>query len=232
MNLRDPQFQKQALFVLVPLVMAVAFQQLVYSKRQEQIVNLEVRVESLQAQNNAMRVVVARYGNDLERRVAIFREHLVQLEQLIPNREDVPHLINQITEVAGSSGVELATIRPRGETAGDHYNRQTYELEIAGDYHSIAEYLTFIGSLPRIVRSAHVHIARRDGANAAAAPALLRVRFRIDTYVMPGADDVVVGSDTFVMPPFDDVIADDPAADNDTTVVPPPGDPGAAPVEG
>jgi type IV pilus assembly protein PilO len=190
MNLRDPKVQKQALVVLLPLLMAVAYQQLFYAERVEEIDQLEVRLETLEAQNNAMRVAVARYGTDLERRVAIFREHLGQLEQLIPNREDVPHLINQITEVAGSSGVELATIRPGGETPGDHYSRQTYELEVAGDYHSLAEYLTFIGSLPRIVRSADVHLLRLDAAGGAAGPALLRARFRIDTYVMPGPDDI------------------------------------------
>jgi type IV pilus assembly protein PilO len=185
MNFRDPQVQKKAMLVMLPLALAVAYQQLVYTPRAAELEQLEIRLETLNAQNNALRAVVARYGTDLERRLAIFQEHLGQLEQLIPNREDVPHLLNQITESAGSSGVELVEVRPGGETPGQFYSKQTYELQVAGDYHSVAEYLTTIGSLPRIVRTADVSLQRTDGRSSDRGGALLRVRFRIDTYVMP-----------------------------------------------
>lgn len=188
MNLRDPQVQKKALVVLLPLALAVAYQQFYYGDRVAEIERQEMRLEALNRQNNVMRAAVARYGEDLERRLAIFREHLAQLEQLIPNREDVPHLINQIADVAGGTGVELTVLRPGGETAGDHYNRQTYELEVTGDYHSVAEYLTTIGSMPRIVRSANVTLTRGTGETARGS-AQLRARFRIDTYVMPAPGD-------------------------------------------
>jgi type IV pilus assembly protein PilO len=184
MNFRDPQVQKKAMLVMLPLALAVVYQQLVYTPRADQVEQLEIRLETLNAQNTALRTVVARYGTDLERRLAIFQEHLGQLEQLIPNREDVPNLLNQITESAGASGVELVEVRPGGETPGDYYSRQTYELQVAGDYHSVAEYLTTIGSLPRIVRAANVQLLRAEVPQTDG-PTLLRVRFRIDTYVMP-----------------------------------------------
>jgi Tfp pilus assembly protein PilO len=184
LNFRDPEIQKKAMLVLVPIGLAVAYQQLYYTARMEQVTSLEMRLESLETQNNALRAIVARYGTDLERRLAIFTEHLAQLEQLIPAREDVPHLINQVTEVAGSTGVELTVLRPAGEVPGDHYTRQSYEIEVAGDYHSVAEYLTIIGSLPRIVRSGNVQLSRVQGSTRTGAP-MLRAQFRVDTYVMP-----------------------------------------------
>jgi type IV pilus assembly protein PilO len=190
MNLRDPRFQKRAMALLVPIVFAVGYQQLYHSPRAEEVDGMEARLATLTAQNSAMQTIIARYGTDLERRVAIFREHLGQLEQLIPGREDVPHLINQITEVAGGSGVELTVLRPGGETPGDHYAKQTYELEVTGDYHSVAEYLTFIGSLPRIVRSADLHLQRTGDETTSGRP-VLRARFRIDTYVMPAPEDAL-----------------------------------------
>lgn len=184
-NLRDPQVQKKAMLMLLPIALAVAYQQLYYTGRMAQVTELEVRLESLTTSNSALQAIVARYGTDLESRIAIFREHLDQLEQLIPGREDVPHLINQITEAAGGSGVELVQLRPGSETPGEFYSKQTYDLEVAGDYHSLAEYLTVIGSLPRIVRSAHLQLHRADGVENAAGQPVLRAQFRIDTYVMP-----------------------------------------------
>jgi hypothetical protein len=110
-----------------------------------------------------------------------------QLEQLIPHREDVPRLIYQITERAMDSGVELAVIRPGSEEAGDFYSRQTFELQVLGEYHSIAEYLTAIGSLSRIVRPHELKLSvetpRPDGEKSPT----LRAAFRIEVYVMPDA---------------------------------------------
>jgi Tfp pilus assembly protein PilO len=185
MNPRDPAFQKKVLLVALPLALAVVYYVQFYGARVEQIDQLEIRVETLQAQNNALRAIVARYGSNLDQRVAIFGEHLGQLEQLIPNREDVPHLVNQITEAAGTTGVVLTGIRPGGETPGDYYARQTYDLQVLGDYHAVAEYLTAIGSMPRIVRSAHLQLNRVAGESTPGGAPLLRASFRIDTYVMP-----------------------------------------------
>jgi type IV pilus assembly protein PilO len=181
MNLRDPQVQKKAAAVLVPLALAVVYYVMLYTPRVEEADRLEIRAETLESQNNAMRAIVARYGSDLERRLAIFEEHLQQLEQLIPHREDVPHLINQITEGAAGAGVDLTVLRPGGESPGDFYSQQTFELEVTGDYHSVAEYLTAIGSMPRIVRSSHLRLMRVGTGS----DSQLRAAFRIQTYVLP-----------------------------------------------
>jgi type IV pilus assembly protein PilO len=187
MSLRDPQVQKRLMLGLLPIFAAVLYYQFLHTPRVEEADRLEMRVETLTSQNDAMRAIVARYGSDLERRLAIFQEHVSHLEQLIPNREDVPVLINMITARAYDHGVELMLLRPGAENPGDFYSHQTFELEVAGDYHSIGEYLTSIGSLPRIVRSSQVKLRRTTEAASATRdrPPVLQAAFRIETYVMP-----------------------------------------------
>jgi type IV pilus assembly protein PilO len=186
MNYRDPQVQKRLMLGLLPVLAAALYYQFVHTPRVEAADELEMRVEALTSQNTAMRAVVARYGTDLERRLAIFQEHVNHLEQLIPNREDVPVLINMIAARAYDHGIELMKLQPGGENAGDFYSHQTFDLEVTGDYHSIGEYLTAIGSLPRIVRASAVRLRRTEsGATEANERPVLHAAFRIETYVMP-----------------------------------------------
>jgi type IV pilus assembly protein PilO len=183
----DPAKQKQILFGLLPLVMAFAFYQLVYTKQVAEIEEVETHVETLTAKNAAAQAVVAQYGTDLPRQLAMFQENIRQLEVLIPRREDVPMLINMITEQAQRLGVELTALNPSVEQAGEHYSRQSYELYVLGDYHSIAEYVTSIGSLPRIVRAGDMRLAVQDVDRGPDGTPLLRAIFRINTFIMPTA---------------------------------------------
>ena len=93
-------------------------------------------------------------------------------------------LINQITARAGDHRVELAALNPAPEEAGEFYSRQTYELQVLGSYHGIAEYLTAIGSLPRIVRSSEFRLNVETPDPRGGAPTL-RAIFRIETFIMP-----------------------------------------------
>jgi type IV pilus assembly protein PilO len=187
---QDPQKQKMLLVGLLPVLLAFAYYQYYHTGRAEEVVTAQADVERLQASNAAMRTIVSRYGQDLEQRLAIYQAHIGQLEALIPRREDVPVLISQITERAHGLGVELAALNPSAEEAGDYYSRQSYELQVLGDYHSIGEYLTAIGSLPRIVKASDFKVSLdRPGTEPGEAPRL-RALFRIETYIVPDAATV------------------------------------------
>lgn len=180
---QDPAKQKQIALIMVPVAAAVLYWNFMYTPRVEELTTTEKRVETLVTKNNAMRAVIAKHGTDLPKRLAIFQEHVDQLEELIPRREDVPVLIHQITQRALDTGVELTVIRPGSEVAGEFYSQQTFELQVRGEYHSIAEYLTSIGSLSRIVRPYDVKLDVED--RQVDQPPTLRASFRIETYVMP-----------------------------------------------
>lgn len=185
---QDPQKQKMMLLGLLPLIIAFVYYQFYHTPRAAQLETDETNLETLVASNDATRAVQAQYGRDLPRRLAIYEEHIKQLETLIPRREDVPVLINQITARAGDNDVELAALNPAPEESGEFYSRQTYELQVLGNYHSIAEYLTAIGSLPRIVRSSELKLSV-ETPNPRGIP-LLRAIFRIETFIMPDATTV------------------------------------------
>ncbi|HEX6135793.1 MAG TPA: type 4a pilus biogenesis protein PilO [Longimicrobiales bacterium] len=184
---QDPQKQKLVLLGLLPLLIAVGYYYFYHSKRTVEATTLQDNIERLEISNAGMRQIVSRYGADLQQRLAVYQAHISQLEDLIPRREDVPVLISQITARAQELGVELAAFNPSAEQAGEFYSHQSYELQVLGDYHSIGEYLTAIGSLPRIVRASEVKLNTDRPAAEPGEPPVLRAIFRIETYIVPDA---------------------------------------------
>jgi type IV pilus assembly protein PilO len=182
---QDKKSQQLMLLGLLPIVAAFLYYQFVYKDRAVVIEDLETQVADLDMKNQAAAAVIARHGPDLPQRLAIYEEHVRRLEQLIPRREDVPMLISNITERAHSLGVELAGLNPSGEEAGEHYSRQSYELQVLGEYHRIAEYIAALGSLSRIIRPARLNLGIEGVPPGGTASPLLRARFRIETYISP-----------------------------------------------
>lgn len=188
---QDPQKQKLVLAGLLPVLLAFGYYYFYHTKRVTEADALQANVDRLEASNAGMRQIVGRFGQDFQQRLAIYQAHVEQLEQLIPRREDVPVLISQITARAQDLGVELAALNPAAEEPGEFYSRQTYELQVLGTYHGIGEYMTAIGSLPRIVKATEFKVNTDVPATEPGESPLLRAMFRIETFIVPDPGTVV-----------------------------------------
>lgn len=183
----DPKKQKQVLIGLLPILLAFAYYQFYHGPRALEAEELETRVETLTSANMAAQAILTQYGPDLPRRLAVFEEHIRQLEQLIPRRSEVPLLIDQITEQALHMDVELTAFNPAAEQPGEFYSQQNFGVVALGDYHSIGAYITAIGSLPRIVRPHQIRLSVAQVAGGPGDVPLLRAEFTLQTYIMPAA---------------------------------------------
>ncbi len=182
----DPQNQKKLILGLLPLLVFFAYQQLFHGKRVAQADEFEQRLEVLTATNTAAKVLAAQGGPELERRLAIYEQHMRQLEELIPNREEVPELLYSMSLRMQGAGVEMSKMHPEAEDPGPFYTRQIYELGVKGTYHAVGAFLTEVGLLPRIVTPTDVKITKAvgDETDRSGNP-MLEANFRIVTYVIP-----------------------------------------------
>jgi type IV pilus assembly protein PilO len=190
---QDPQKKKLVLAGQLPILIAIGYYYFDHTKRAEEAAGLQENIERLEVSNAGMRQIVSRYGADFQQRLAVYQAHVDQLEDLIPRREDVPVLISQITARAQDLGVDLAALNPSAEEAGEFYSKQSYELHVLGDYHSIGEYMSALGSLPRIVKASEFKVNTDQPATEPGQSPKLRAMFRIETYIVP---DVPVVADT------------------------------------
>src|SRR6267142_2699113 len=88
---------------------------------------------------------------DLRRRVEEYQGSLELMRRLVPDRNEVPTLIDDISTKAKVRGITLGKIQPLTPEPGNPFDTYRYRLEVFGHYDQIGEYLADIASLPRIV---------------------------------------------------------------------------------
>jgi type IV pilus assembly protein PilO len=79
-----------------------------------------------------------------------------QLRQL-PGRTEMPGLINDISQ-SGNGVVQQELFQPQGEVPKDFYAEQPIKIRVSGSYHQLAEFVSTIAALPRIVTLHDVNI--------------------------------------------------------------------------
>jgi type IV pilus assembly protein PilO len=177
--------QKLLLAVLVAGAVGYGALEFVHRPRALEVERLAERHRRLQAANQAARTVSDTAAiEQLEQRLAAYREQLRSVEALVPSAEQVVELLDAIAAEARHAGVELALLQPVGAAEEEFYTRRTYDLAVIGRYHDIGYFLARIGSLPRIITPHGLRLAVREHGAEGASPRL-EARVTIETYVLP-----------------------------------------------
>jgi type IV pilus assembly protein PilO len=180
--------KRRAVLIALPLLLLGGYYFGFHGERTTRIATLEQRLDKLEEQNRKARVLAAEGGPELEKRLALYQEHMTHLEQLIPTAEEVPRLLHAMSVNARESGVELALVKPEPETESAFYTLQSYQVGVIGQYHDVGRFLASIGSLPRIVTPIDLKLVPQ---NVRTGGDRVEATFRIQTYVMPGPGPAV-----------------------------------------
>ena len=185
-NPDDPIQRNWMVGGLVFLLLIIPYNMYLLGPRQEANTELQQQVEQLETVNRRASVLAAQGGGDLQERLALYEAHVAQLEELIPGREEVPALIDDISTRARLMNVDLRDLQPQPREPGEHYDRTSYNMSAVGEYHNVARFLTDIASLSRIVTPTQVEVGlfgQPQQYRDLQAP--VQAIFRIETYVLP-----------------------------------------------
>jgi type IV pilus assembly protein PilO len=159
------------------------------TQQKAQIVAIQDTVKTLESQTDSAKRELARGTvEDLRHKLESYRASLALLRRLVPERNEVPNLLDDISTRAKIRGVNLAEVSPLPEERGPApFTTYKYNIRVMGHYDQIGEFLGDIASLQRIIVPVDLAIAP---ANVAAAKALgdssgamLEAKFQIRTYV-------------------------------------------------
>jgi type IV pilus assembly protein PilO len=117
-----------------------------------------------------------------------YRGSLALLRRLVPERNEVPNLLDDISSRSRIRGVTLSTVVPLPVEAGPvPFDTYKYNMSVIGKYDQIGQFLADVASLQRIIVPYDLTL---DQANANAAKALgdtsgslLEAKFQVRTYV-------------------------------------------------
>lgn len=157
--------------------------------------SLQNQIDSLERQVQAAQRAV-RQGTvaQLERALAEYRATLDLMRQLVPNGEEMPNLLDDISSRAKARGATITNYVPVPLESGAPFDTKRVRVQVTGRYDQIGEYLSDIASLPRIIVPYDVHLERlaAPGGTTAADSAraqMLQASFHIRTFVKPAFVD-------------------------------------------
>jgi len=184
----DQRGQIMALLVLVALAGGYFFWTKLHTPDIAQIATANQQSDSLEKRiEQAKRDLASGSIEDLRRRVEEYQGSLELMRRLVPERNEVPTLIDDISTKAKVRGITLGKIQPLTPEAGSPFDTYRYRLEVYGHYDQIGEYLADVASLPRIVVPQDVTLSMATPAVqkllADTAGSLLLAEFSIRTFV-------------------------------------------------
>jgi type IV pilus assembly protein PilO len=157
--------------------------------REERVVAMRDTMARLEAATDSAKRELARGTvEDLRRRLETYRGSLSLLRRLVPERNEVPNLLDDISSRGKIRGVTLSQVVPLPVEAGPApFNTYKYNMSVIGRYDQIGQFLADVASLQRIIVPYDLTL---DQANTAAAKALgdttdalLEAKFQVRTFV-------------------------------------------------
>jgi type IV pilus assembly protein PilO len=157
-----------------------------------------VRFEA--ATDSAKRELAKGTVADVRKRLETYRASLVLLRRLVPERNEVPNLLDDISTRSKIRGVTLSQVVPQQVEAGPApFDTYRYNISVIGKYDQIGQFLADVASLQRIIVPYDLTIAAAQSGAAKvlgdSTDTLLEAKFQIRTFVKaPNAEGEASGS--------------------------------------
>jgi len=194
---QNPRDRNLLLIGLLSVGLAVVYHQMYWTPKNVELNAIEVRLDTLDSLNRLARIEVAKgSATKMKMEGDAFARELSVLRRLVPTENEVPSLLESISTAARRAGLELVDIQPDGVVNGDQFDTYKYRLGVTGPYHQVADFLTNIGSLPRIVSPINVTLTptqRTGELRPKKDEQFLDARFGVQTYVVHSSPKPAAG---------------------------------------
>ena len=101
-----------------------------------------------------------------------YKAQLAQMEQSfgtmlrqLPGETEIPSLIVDISQTGLAAGLQEKLFVPQPEVPRDFYAEKPITISLSGSYHEIANFVSGIAALPRIVTLHDINISPEDPSN-------------------------------------------------------------------
>lgn len=180
--------QAMMLVTVISLALVGVYYQYVWTPKGDTLTMQRERVDTLEARNNQARREMSSGSMDaLREQAAAAQRDLDIMRQLVPTTNEVPALLEQVSTAARRAGLDLAGVEPQPIIEGEQFDTHKFKVSVWASYHQLAEFLTNVGSLTRIVAPVNLALGpttnqtvqrrvRVDGA-------MIDSKFEIQTYV-------------------------------------------------
>ncbi len=132
---------------------------------------IENKAPQLQRAQNDEETLRVTFENK-QRKAANYDAYTAQLAQMkqsfgtmlrqLPGKTEIPSLIVDISQTGLAAGLQEKLFQPQAEIPRDFYAEKPIKIRLSGGYHEIANFVSGIASLPRIVTLHNINITPED----------------------------------------------------------------------
>jgi type IV pilus assembly protein PilO len=157
--------------------------------RQAKVVAIRDTIAHFEAATDSAKKELAR-GTvaDVRKRLETYRASLALLRRLVPERNEVPNLLDDISTRSKIRGVTLSSVVPQPVEPGPMpFDTYKYNMSVIGRYDQIGQFLADVASLQRIIVPYDLTVAAANSSSAKAlgdsTGSMLEAKFQIRTFV-------------------------------------------------
>lgn len=163
MNVIDLLMRQKAVYKLLVLVLILGiitllYWQLLYRPVMDEVKTLEPELATLKAELSAKQAIVSerpRYEAELEQT----RHELVLALKQLPDKSEIPSLLETISALGKSSGLNFLLFRPKPEVAKNFYAEIPVDIKVDGSYRDIVSFYDKVSKMPRIVNMSNISMS-------------------------------------------------------------------------
>lgn len=112
------------------------------------------------AEKEAIVANLAAFKREYERLEQALKQAMAQL----PDKKEIPNLLENISNLGRESGLDVALFKPGAQRPRDFYAEVPVEIKLVGTYHNLLSFFYQVANLPRIVNISDLTINKsKDG---------------------------------------------------------------------
>ena len=108
------------------------------------------REDQFKAEYNQKALDVANL-DALRRQMADVEDRFAEMLRQLPSRNEVPGLLDDITNIGRNSGLDIKLIALQDEKKAPFYIELPIDITVSGTYHQMGEFVSGVAAIPRIV---------------------------------------------------------------------------------
>ncbi len=142
---------KKILLVLVAVVLIFGlYWQFAYKGKAKTIDRLRSDLSNKQAKLNENEAI-ARNLPRFKEEVQKLNQQLGKVVQELPNKREIPDLLEKISNLGALNGLEVIYIKPQNDIDQGFYAEVPIAIKVKGGYHEVGLFLDALSRLPRII---------------------------------------------------------------------------------
>ncbi|MCL2689322.1 MAG: type 4a pilus biogenesis protein PilO [Chitinispirillia bacterium] len=162
LDIKDPKVRNPLIVIALAGFLGYLWYDYSFGPLNEEIVMLNETKDTKESELRTINALKPQLDR-LRRETILANEKLDSLKNIFPDQKEVPRLIREITTVNRKSDIVTTRFLPMPDVEKDYYVENRYNVSVAGDYHNLGEFFSYLANFQLIINLSNVAISANPG---------------------------------------------------------------------